>query len=241
MLDLSFSSEGYPRGVDLPDTDGIPMDSEVHRETVSRFLIEPLKLWLEQHRVEAFVGGNSFVYFPAPQPARMKSGHLKPLRLGPDFYVVLGGRAGGQTKWVVWEEENRYPSLIVELLSPSTEGHDRGKKFLIYRDQWKTQDYFLFDCDNLKLEGFQLKRGAYIATTPDSDGHHPAQTLPLKLGVHQGWLRWFDKSGQLVLTEGELERKRADQAQERADQAQSKAEKLAARLRALGLDPDSEE
>ncbi len=225
------------------------MDSEIHRETASKYLIEPLKLWLQDQGLEAFVGGNSFVYYPTPKNSKGK----KIKRLGPDFYVVLGGQARGQSKWVVWEEGNRYPTLAIELTSPSTVARDRGPKFQIYRSQWKMPDYFLFDCEELQLEGFHLKRSAYVATKPDAEGRHACQTLPLKLGVHQGWLRFFTLDGQLLPTgeergaalaeqarsEAAHARSEAEEARSEAEQAKQRAARLEAQLRALGLEPDT--
>lgn len=51
---------------------------------------------------------------------------------------------------------------------------------------------------------------------------------------HDTWLRWCDRTGQVILTGAEgrdLERQRADQERQRAD-------RLADRLRELGIDPD---
>ncbi len=55
------------------------------------------------------------------------------------------------------------------------------------------------------------------------------------------WLRWCDLEGNVLLTgaEGmELERQRADVEKSRADVEKSRADRLAAQLRALGIDPE---
>ena len=48
------------------------------------------------------------------------------------------------------------------------------------------------------------------------------------------WLRWCDRDGLVVPTGAE----RADEAESKAQQAESKAQRLAARLEALGINPD---
>jgi hypothetical protein len=48
-------------------------------------------------------------------------------------------------------------------------------------------------------------------------------------GVDGRWLRWCDVNGVIVPT-----------GEERAEQERGRAEKLAAKLRALGVDPDAE-
>lgn len=241
MLELSQDWQRLPRGEDLPDTDGKPMDSDIHRTQASKYLIDPLRYWLEQNGIDAFVSGNSFVYYPPTRP-----GSDKPKRLGPDVYVVLGVPTRVRKKWVVWEEEGRYPDLAIELLSPSTEGKDRGDKLIIYRDQWKVRDYFLFETDDGGLEGFQLVKSGYVTTRGDRAGRHPCRCLPLLLGVHEGWLRWYTQDGELLLTDEERanlaerradeQQQRADEQQQRADEQQQRAERLAARLKELGLD-----
>ncbi|MCU0569212.1 MAG: Uma2 family endonuclease [Oculatellaceae cyanobacterium Prado106] len=52
--------------------------------------------------------------------------------------------------------------------------------------------------------------------------------------VSRLWLRWCDRSGQVILTGAE----RADLAEARAESAEAKARRLAERLRALGINPE---
>jgi uncharacterized membrane protein len=55
------------------------------------------------------------------------------------------------------------------------------------------------------------------------------------------WLRWWDKSGNLLLwssEQAEQEHQRAEQEHQRAEQEHQRAERLAAKLRELGIDPD---
>jgi len=46
------------------------------------------------------------------------------------------------------------PSVIVEVLSPSTEGYDRGKKFAAYRTIASLQVYVLISQDDYRVEHF---------------------------------------------------------------------------------------
>jgi Uma2 family endonuclease len=47
------------------------------------------------------------------------------------------------------------PSLIVEVLSESTENYDRGKKFVLYRELESLQEYVLVSSDYKKVEIFR--------------------------------------------------------------------------------------
>ena len=46
------------------------------------------------------------------------------------------------------------PKLITEVLSPSTEAHDRGKKFMLYRKLLSLEEYLLIDPRNYYVELF---------------------------------------------------------------------------------------
>jgi len=46
------------------------------------------------------------------------------------------------------------PSLVVEVLSPSTEAYDRGEKFAIYRSLDSLQEYVLIAQDRISVEVF---------------------------------------------------------------------------------------
>jgi Uma2 family endonuclease len=77
----------------------------------------------------------------------------------PISIVVLGvdGTADRQG-WVVWEENGRYPDVIVELMSPSTPQVDTGVKKDIYEQTFRTPDYFVFD----PFDPNSLRGGAWI-------------------------------------------------------------------------------
>jgi len=53
------------------------------------------------------------------------------------------------------------------------------------------------------------------------------------------WLRFYDREGNLVLLPEEAAQQRAEQAEQLAEQERQRAERLAAQLRAMGVDPDS--
>ncbi len=50
----------------------------------------------------------------------------------------------------------QYPCLIIEVLSPSTEGFDRGKKFRNYRQVETLKEYVLVSADQKLIECFRL-------------------------------------------------------------------------------------
>lgn len=184
--------------------------------------------WLWRDRNDFFATGNLTIYY---SPRQRKSEDFR----GPDFFVVLGTERKPRKSWVVWEEDGKYPNLIVELLSETTAGTDRGLKKQIYQDTFRTPDYFWFDPETLEFAGFHLVDGQYQPLEPNSQGRLWSQQLSLYLGIYERKLRFFTPEGELVSTPEEA----AESERQQKELAQQRAEKLAAKLRELNIDPDS--
>ncbi|MBD0336614.1 MAG: Uma2 family endonuclease [Cyanobacteria bacterium Co-bin13] len=207
-------------------SDEPPLETDLHRDQID-LLIRLLK-WLWQDRQDFYASGNLTVYY---SPRQRKSEDFR----GPDFFVVLGTEKRPRKSWVVWEEEGRYPNVIVELLSESTADTDRGLKKQIYQDTFRTPDYFWFDPNTLEFQGFHLVDGAYQDLSANEQGWLWSHQLQLFLGVYGEKLRFFTAEGQLVPTPEES----AAAEQQRANAEQQRADKLAAKLRELGVDPET--
>jgi Uma2 family endonuclease len=67
----------------------------------------------------------------------------------PDISVTCDDRDKTATKFI------SHPNLIVEVLSPSTEGYDRGGKFNLYRWSESLQDYVLVNTNKIELDLYQ--------------------------------------------------------------------------------------
>jgi len=70
------------------------------------------------------------------------------------------------------------------------------------------------------VRGFHLLGSLYVPVLPDKDGRLPCSSLPLKVGVHDGWVRWFDLDGDLLSTRSEAADRRAEAAEQRAEAAE---------------------
>ncbi len=57
------------------------------------------------------------------------------------------------------------PTVIFEILSPSTEGYDRGKKFAHYARLPSLTDYVLVAQDEVRVEHFQRQGNSWLMTT----------------------------------------------------------------------------
>jgi len=56
------------------------------------------------------------------------------------------------------EDENTalLPTVIIEILSPSTKDYDRGNKFKLYRDILSLKEYILIDSESVSVEAFYV-------------------------------------------------------------------------------------
>jgi Uma2 family endonuclease len=73
----------------------------------------------------------------------------------PDIVVVCGGPRFADTQ----RDTVLNPKLIAEVLSPSTESYDRGKKFELYRGVESIEEYVLITQGRPRIERY-LRQGA---------------------------------------------------------------------------------
>lgn len=154
----------------------------------------------------------------------------------------MGTEKKDRKSWVVWQEDGKYPNLIVEILSSSTATVDKGLKKQVYQDTFRTPDYFWFDVVTMEFQGFHLVDSKYQEIQLNTDGRLWSQQLKLYLGVYEGKLRFFTAENQLILSFEELaeqERLRAQQAEERVQQVEEEITRLREVLRTQGIDPEN--
>jgi Uma2 family endonuclease len=67
-------------------------------------------------------------------------------------------------------------NVIIEVLSPSTEAYDRGKKFRHYKTIKSLQDYILISQDSMRIEHFALRDNEWAYA--DAEVPNAVITLP---------------------------------------------------------------
>src|SRR5262249_17671389 len=120
---------------DLPYDDGEPMESPWHYKSAT-LLMASYVAACGGRCDDSYVGANMFLYYSMRQ---VRNQDYK----GPDLFIVKnvdGTRS--RLSWIVWEEDGRYPDVIFELLSPSTEQEDLGPKKQLYEQVFRTPEYF---------------------------------------------------------------------------------------------------
>jgi Uma2 family endonuclease len=247
----------------LPSGDGDRMESDWH--VVSITLLDELVRNHLGTPTHYFCGGNMFIYYSVEQAEEIEqyveteTPKRKPRFKGPDFFLVKDvDGTKPRDSWVVWEEDGRYPDLVVEFISSSTRQKDVERNVGFYAQVFRVPEYFWFDRRSGELVGYRLSGSGYVRIEPNERGWLWSEQLGAYVGVWRGayrgrvwsWLRLWDSAGELVLTReerearaeerAEQERAAREQAEARAAQLQAELEQLRERLRQQGVISDDE-
>jgi Uma2 family endonuclease len=226
--------------IDSPLEDFEPMpEGDKQRRNLS-YATEALKLWFEEIP-DVYVSGNLFIRYEVERAEK---------RVSPDIFVVFGVSKEDRVSYTVWEEEDKVPDFVLELISKGTVTKDRRDNLLIYRDLG-VKEYFQFDPSSkfLKpksLQGVRLENGKYVpipvSTLPDGTFSVRSEVLGLDLHLYlDRRFRFFDPISKQILrshseaehdryeaelkrSQAELERSYEQQARREAEAAQQQAE-----------------
>jgi Uma2 family endonuclease len=216
----------------LPPTnlESIEPPLETKRHLYQIILLLQCLEYLWRDRTDFFAAGNLTIYYSLRQ---IKNQDFR----GPDFFVVQGTERRDRKSWTVWEEDGKYPNVIVEILSDSTEqvddlrsvGDHRGLKKQLYQDVFHTHEYFWFHPYTLEFAGWRLDGKQYQPIVPTTEGWLWSEELQLYLGLHNQQLRYFAPDRSLVPTP-----------EEAADQAETAIATMRQKMLDRGINPDSE-
>jgi hypothetical protein len=183
----------------------------------------------------------------------------------PNVSPLLDGEY--RRSYVLWKEFVA-PLIAIEFVSgngseerdttPPSESEKAGK-FWVYEQAIRIPFYVIFDAWRDNLEVYHLVDGRYAKMQPNDRGHYPILPMGVEVGLQQEgtttWLRWWDESGNLLLT-GDERAVQAEvianqqtaiaaqaniaqrQAEAIAEQERQQKEKLATYLRSMGINPD---
>lgn len=218
--------------VEYPTSDGAPLaETDPHRQQITD-LIETLKAHFRA-REDVYVSGNLFLCYAEGQPRK---------HVSPDVLVTLGIPNRSRENYLLWVE-GKAPDFVAEITSKSTKYEDTGTKKGLY-SALGVKEYVLFDPyqEYLKprFKAYRLEGGEYLPVLLASNQSYVSEVLGLELRVVGDILRLADPtSGELLPIPAEMHARLGD-AKQRAETAEQRAERLAARLRALGVDPDAD-
>ncbi|MBX3227756.1 MAG: Uma2 family endonuclease [Labilithrix sp.] len=221
--------------------DGKPVDSFLSEKQMRLLTATLYESWTPPEGRRFLAAMNVGVFAVARNPAIVPDVFLSldvdpPALTGPDRL----------RSYFIWEF-GKPPDIAIEIVS-DTEGDELSAKLRDY-ERMRVAHYVVFDplkkLSKQELSAFALDGVTYVM--------HPAarfEKIGLGLvvwegeleGIRERWLRWTDLEGNLIPTgaeRAETEKQRAETEKQRAETEKQRADQLAAKLRALGVDPDA--
>jgi Uma2 family endonuclease len=217
------ASRRIPPVIDYPSADGLPMaETPLHRQNLTD-QIAMLSDWFAGEP-QVYVSGNMFVYY-------VRGNRNK--HVAPDVFVVRGVPKDKLRKtYRIWEE-GKGLDAVIELTSQSTREEDEEDKYILYRDELKVPEYFLFDPYGEylvpPLKGYRLTRRKYVPIQPVA-GRLPSEVLGLHLAANGPVLRLYNPAAnRWLLTPAE----RIAEAEAAKEHAEAEIRRLRSELEAL--------
>lgn len=196
-----------PTSDELPDSDGLPVDNELH--TLVTNLLGLILGFIWGQRFDWFFGVNMGIYHTTGINPRVP--------IVPDGFLSLGIERirGNQLRksYVVWEEKDIIPILVLEIVS-QTPGGEYDDKISIYA-KLGVLYYVIYNPDFWRrdqqepFEIYQLVNGSYQRQIGEpfwmpEIGLGIGREIGSHRGLQREWLYWFDQRGNRILTPEEL-------------------------------------
>ena len=213
------------QAIEYPDSDGLPMaDNTLQFQWI--VTIQGSLDWIFRDHPDVFVAGD-LLWYPV-------QGNNK-LRAAPDAMVVFGRPKGYRGSYMQWREDDIAPQVVFEVLSPGNRASDITRKFQFY-DVHQVEEYYVIDPDHNVVEGWIREAGS-LELIANLD-----RWVSPRLGIHfqisEGQpVRLLQPDGTPFLTYQEA-RVLTEKARQLAAHESARAARLAAQLRALGVEPN---
>ncbi len=208
---------GHIKPVKYPDSDGQPMADNTKQFRVIVTLHSGFA-GLYKDNPNLFVAGD-LLWYPVEGDNR--------IRAAPDVMLIFGRPKGDRGSYRQWVEDNIAPQVVFEVLSPGNRLTEMAKKFVFYA-RYGVEEYYLYDPDRGDLSGW-LRSGQGLEVIEEMQGW-VSPRAGVRFELQDSELVIYRPDGQRFETYTEL--------LERTEQEHARAERLAAQLRALGVEPN---
>jgi len=215
-----------PPAVYYPDSDGQPMaDNTLQFEWIVTLQGNLDLMFRDNNNV--FVAGDHLIY-PVEGDAD--------IRQAPDVYVAFGRPKGHRGSYKVFAEDNIFPQVVFEVWSPSNTAERMEEKRQFYEKYGVEEYYILYPEFPAYFQGW--RRDAETLVRIANMNGLVSPRLGIRFEVTRGHVAVFRPDGRPFLSYLELGALQENTA-EQLEQSRQKAARLAAKLRELGIDPDS--
>jgi Uma2 family endonuclease len=202
-----------------PDSDGQPMADNTLQFRWIVLIKENLEC-LFANNPDVFIAGDLLWYPVEGRPE---------IRVAPDAMVVFGRPKGDRGSYRQWQEDSIAPQVVFEILSPGNTSAEMTRKLSFY-DRYGVEEYYIYDPEPKRFSGFIRQGGTLTAIDPIQNWVSPR--LGIRYLLTAETLEIYTPQGEPFRTTLELT--------EQLNQEKLRADKLAAQLRALGIEPNPE-
>jgi Uma2 family endonuclease len=210
-----------PSSVIYPDSDGKPVADNTKQADVMVLLKTNLDD-LFADREDVFVAMDLLWYPVEGKPE---------VRAAPDILVAFGRPKGYRGSYKQWEEGGVTPQVVFEILSPGNRSSEMSRKFDFYQ-QYGVEEYYIYDPDDFDLSGWRrIAEEDRLRLIDPIDGW-----VSPRLGVR------FDAPGdrEMIIYHPDGTPFRSPlEVRRELERAEAERDRLAAKLRELGVDPNS--
>jgi Uma2 family endonuclease len=221
---MGISTPIVPRSeIFYPDSDGEPMADN----TLQFQWIVTIKEGLERAfraRPDIFVAGD-LLWYPVEEHREIVQ--------APDALVAIGRPKGYRGSYMQWEEDGIAPQVVFEVLSPGNRAGKMGEKFEFY-DKYGVDEYYIYDPDRVKLTGYRRRAGKLKKITKMNGWTSPR--LGIRFDMTGPELVIYGPDGEPFLTYQGIGEER-DRLASELEAERQRGERMAAMLRAMGLEP----
>ncbi|MDR3635551.1 MAG: Uma2 family endonuclease [Isosphaeraceae bacterium] len=219
------SAPDHEADVVYPDSDGLPMAENTLQFQWITTIVGGLEA-LYRDNPNVFVAGDLLWY---PIEGDNKT------RIGPDALVVFGRPKGHRGSYMQWKEGGIAPQVVFEVLSPGNRPLEMMRKYNFY-ERFDVEEYYVYDPDNIELSGWR-RTGAIFDEIAEMDGW-VSPRLGIRFDLSGPELKIIGPDARPFATYVELAAL-AQEADARASEADARAARLAAQLRAMGIEPEA--
>ena len=225
-------AEDVVEDIIYPDSDGQPMADNTKQFEWIVVIKENLSL-IYADDPNVFVAGD-LLWYPV-------EGNNK-IRQAPDALVAFGRPKGHRGSYRQWQEDNIPPQIVFEVLSPGNRRTEMIEKLLFY-ERYGVEEYYEYDPDRIELtackrgtSGLEIVEFSDTLTSPRLGIQFVLKSETLEIYRPDGkrFLTFVEIGQRLESTEAALEN-----AEAALESAEAKAKRLADKLKALGVDPES--
>lgn len=234
-----LSSSAKIKPIIYPDSDGQPIaDNTKQFDWIASIKGELSMMFAENPDV--FVAGD-LLWYPV-------EGHPE-IRVAPDALVAFGRPKGYRGSYKQWEEDGIAPHVVFEVLSPGNRAGEMARKLQFY-DRYGVEEYYIIDPDRADLVGY-VREGTTFRLVDDMLTWQSPR-LGIRFGLEGDEVQLFRPDGRAFVPFEEIgrlhlealamlkeERRNVEEERQKAEAERQKADRLAAQLRALGIEPEA--